>query len=196
MALQLVTAPATQAVSRADVKAHLRVEHTDHDGLIDSYIAAETAYAEDFTGRALVPQTWDYWQDAFPAECDPQVITLPLGKVTAVADVFYLDADGVEQTWDAANYDADLASVPARIRLADNASWPTTYDGMNAVRVRFTAGSADTGASPPAPDVMADIQLAIKLRVQADYIGGDDGPRLREIADGYLRRRRVHLALG
>jgi uncharacterized phiE125 gp8 family phage protein len=195
MGLQLVTAPTIPPVTRDMVKKHLRVEHTDKDDLIDLYIAAETSWAEDFTGRAFVVQTWDYFQDAFPGECDPQVIELPLGAVTSVTDVFYLDADGAEQTLDVGLYDVDLASVPARIHLAANASWPTIYDGMNGVRVRFTAGSEDTGVSPATPDVLKDIQLAIMLRVQADYDGGEDAQALRDASEIYLRRRRVHLAL-
>jgi len=195
MALELVTAPAEAPVTRAMVKSHLRVEHTEKDDLIDLYIAAETAYAEDFTGRALVAQTWDYYQDAFPDECDPQEIRLPLGKVIEVVAVYYLDADATEQTLDAANYDVDLVSVPARIDLSATGTWPTTYDGVNGVRVRFTAGQQDTGVSPVTPDVLKDIQLAIMLRVQADFDGGDDAEALRAASEVYLKRRRVHLAL-
>jgi uncharacterized phiE125 gp8 family phage protein len=195
MALELVTAPAEVPVTRAMAKSHLRVEHTEKDDLIDLYIAAETAYAEDFTGRALVTQTWDYYQDAFPAEGDPQQIRLPLGKVASVTAVYYLDADAVEQTLDAANYDVDLASVPARIHLSASGTWPTTYVGVNGVRVRFTAGSEDTGVSPATPDVLKDIQLAIMLRVQADFDGGEDAEALRAASLVYLKRRRVHLAI-
>lgn len=195
MSLQLVDAPDIAPVDRTMVKAHLRVEHSDDDALIDTYIAAETAYAEDFTGRALVAQTWDYFQDGFPTEGTPQIIELPLGNVTAVTAVYYRDGDYTEQTLDAALYNLDLASSRARIRLAESASWPTIYDGVNAVRVRFTAGSADTGVSPATPDVLKDIQLAIMLRVQADYDGGEDAKPLRDAAEVYLRRRRLHLAL-
>lgn len=195
MALELVTAPAEPPVTRAMVKAHLKVDYTDADDLLDLYIAAETAFAEDFTGRALMSQTWDYYQDAFPAEDEPQFIRLPLGKVTAVSAVYYLDADGAEQTLDTADYDVDLASVPARIHLSANGSWPTTYDGVNGVRVRFTAGQEDTGVSPATPDVLKDIQLAIMLRVQADYDGGEEAEGLRAASEIYLKRRRVHLSL-
>jgi uncharacterized phiE125 gp8 family phage protein len=193
--LQLVTGPAVPPVTRTTAKAHLHVEHTDDDDLIDTYIAAETAFAESFTGRALVSQEWDYYQDAFPAECDPQEIRLPLGKVLSVSAVYYLDAGGTEQTLDAANYDVDLASVPARVTISATGTWPTTYDGVNAVRARFTAGQEDTGVSPAEPDVLKDIQLAILLRVQADYDGGEAAKGLREASEIYLKRRRVHLAL-
>jgi uncharacterized phiE125 gp8 family phage protein len=197
MGLQLVTAPAVQPVSSDVVKQFLHVEHTDKDDLIDKLIAAETAFAESFTGLALVAQTWDYFQDAFPAEdATAQYISLPLGNVISVTGVFYLDGDAAEQEWDAANYDVDLASVPARVHLADAASWPTTYDGVNAARVRFVAGQLDAGASPATPDVLADVQLAIMMRVQADFDGGEQAKALRDASEVYLKRRRITVSLG
>lgn len=195
MGLQLIEGPAIAPVSRDDMKAHLRVEHTEDDALIDLYIGAETAFAEDFTGRVLVSQTWDYFQDAFPAQCEAQEIRLPLGQVISVVGVFYLDADGTEQTLDAALYDVDVNSVPARVALAADGQWPTTYSGVNGVRVRFVAGSQDTGVSPAAADVLKDIQLAIMLRVQAVYDGGEAAQGLREASEIYLKRRRIHVSL-
>jgi uncharacterized phiE125 gp8 family phage protein len=197
MGLQLVSAPTVPPVSRDLVKQFLHVEHTEKDDLIDALIGAETAFAESFTGLALVAQTWDYFQDAFPAEADElEYIRLPLGNVISVTGVFYLDGDAIEQEWDAENYDVDLASVPARIHLADAASWPTTYDGMNAARVRFVAGQQDTGSSPSSPDVLKDIQLAIMLRVQADFDGGEQAKALRDASEVYLKRRRITVSLG
>jgi uncharacterized phiE125 gp8 family phage protein len=196
VALELVTGPAVAPVTREMVKKHLRVEHDEKDDLIDTYIAAETAFAEAFTGLALVSQTWDYYQDAFPAESEPQFIRLPLGKVISVDAVYYLDASEVEQTLSASIYDVDTESVPARIHLSATGAWPTTYDGIRGVRIRFTAGQQDTGVSPATPDVLKDLQLAIMLRVQADFEGGEQAKGLREAADVYLRRRRIVVSLG
>lgn len=195
MGLQRVTQPISFPITRAEAKAHLRVEHTLDDATIDLYIAGETAYAEDFTGRAFVPQTWDYFIDGFPAEIASRVVELPLPRVIAVAGVFYLDADQAEQEVAADSYVLDLASEPARLGLAGDASWPTTSIEMNAVRIRFDAGYQDGSVSPPTPDVLADIKIALLLRVEATYRGGDDAAKLRDAAEIYLRRRRVHLAL-
>jgi uncharacterized phiE125 gp8 family phage protein len=196
VALDLVTGPAIAPVTREMVKKHLRVEHDEKDDLIDTYIAAETAYVEAFTGLALVSQTWDYYQDAFPAESEPQFIRLPLGRVISVDAVYYLDANEAEQTLAASNYDVDTNSVPARIHLSATGAWPTTYDGVRAVRIRFTAGQQDTGVSPATPDVLKDLQLAIMLRVQADFDGGEHAQGLRDAAEVYLRRRRIVVSLG
>jgi len=191
MSVRLVTAPGSYPVTIEEVKTHLRVDHDEMDDHIDLLIQAETAYVEDFTGRKLVPQTWDFFTDAFPTDGP---LGLPLPKVNSVV-VYYLDADGEEQALDADLYVADVDSEPARIGLAANASWPTVYAGLNAVRVRMTVGNEEAGSSPPTPDVLADMKLAIMLRVQASFDGGDSARGLRETAENYLRRRRVHLAL-
>lgn len=195
MGLSLVEGPAEYPVSLAEAKAAMRVEHDEHDVTIALYISGETAFAESFMGRALVPQVWDYTADAFPAQGEPQVLTLPLPKVISVDGLFYLDGDGAEQEFDAASYIADVASEPARIGLAVGASWPTAYDGLAAVRVRFTTGYQDASTSPAVAAVRADIKIAILLRVQATYQGGDQADKLRDAAETYLRRHRVHLAL-
>lgn len=196
MALKLVEAPESYPITVAEAKAHLRVEHDDDDTLIEAYIAGETAYAEELTGRALVPQTWDYFAEGFPGEdANPQWLEIPIAKVISVESVNYQDADGDEQTIDVADYVADIDSTRARIALTPNGSWPTTYEGLNAVRVRVVAGYGD-GNSPIGPDVLDDIKTALKLRVEAVYDGGERAGQLRDVADTYLKRRRVHLGLG
>jgi uncharacterized phiE125 gp8 family phage protein len=194
MGLTLITEATADVVALADMKAHLRVEHTDHDDLIQTYIDAEVAFSEDFTGRALAPQTWDYTFDAYPVEGEPQRIDLPLARVISVDAVYYKDADGVEQTLSEDDYVVDLTSQPARIALVPNGSWPITYEAIDSGRVRFQAGYSD-GNSPIGADVAEDIKLAIKLRVQADYDGGDQADKLREASLIYLRRRSVNLSL-
>jgi uncharacterized phiE125 gp8 family phage protein len=186
MGLQLVTPPEESFVGLTTLKSFLRIDHDEQNSLLQTLLAAETTYAEGFTGRPLVLQTWDYYQDEFPTD---GAIHLPLDGVTAVSAVYYLDSAGGEQTLDAADYDVDLASRPVRVALASGASWPTSYEGINAVRVRFTAGAAN------AEDYIADLQLAIMLRVKAGYDGGDQAQALRDAADVYLKRRRVIVSL-
>lgn len=57
----LVTAPAAQPVSLAEMKAHLRVAHSDDDTDISAKIAGVTAHLDAWggaLGRCIMPQTW------------------------------------------------------------------------------------------------------------------------------------------
>lgn len=163
MALSLVTAPATEPITVAEAKLHLRVDGADEDLLIQSLIAAARAYAEAFTHRALITQTWDLKLGAFP--CGD--IWLPKPPVSSVTSISYVDANGDTQTWASSNYTADLPSGPearmGRITPAYSVSYPTTRDVVNAVTVRFVCGY---GAASAVPDA---IRHAMRMMVAHWY---------------------------
>ena len=153
MSLVLVTAPAVEPITLAEAKLHLRVDHDDEDDLITALIVAARRQAETFTRRALVEQTWRLTLDAFPAA----PIRLPMGRVSTISHVKYVDGAGAWQTWAADNYLADLDSVPARIVPAYGQSWPSARRQLASVEIRFVAGFGNAAAVP------ADIKAAIKL---------------------------------
>jgi len=148
VALSLVTGPVNEPVTLDEVKAHCRVSSDDDDGLLDGYRVAAREFVESFTGRALLPQTWDLKLDAFP--CD--ALELPMPPVTSVTSITYVDTAGATQTWSSANYRTDLPSGPtsasARITPVYGVSWPSTQDVTNAVTVRFVAGYASDASVP------------------------------------------------
>ena len=135
MSLTLITAPAAYPVTTAEAKAHLRVDGSDEDTLIDGLIAAAADYVEQYTGRAIGTQTWELALDAFS-----DTILLPKGPVQSVTSVKYSDTAGVEQTVSADDYTLD-ASEPAWIVRNSDASWPATLTGINVVRVRYVTGN-------------------------------------------------------
>lgn len=165
MALFLVTGPATEPVTLAEAKLHLRVDTDDENDLIRALIAAARQHVETFTRRALMTQTWDLKLDGFPCE---GVIELPFPPVSAVSSIAYLDTSNVSQTWNSSNYLTDLPTGPkaqkARITPAYAVSWPSTYGVMNAVTVRFVAGY---GTNPEL--VPAMLRVCIKEHARAHY---------------------------
>ena len=160
MSLTLITAPSLEPMTLAEAKLHLRVDGTDEDDLITALIVAARRRAEHLLTRALITQTWELTLDEFPA-ADIQLLK---PGVLSIVSVKYLDSAGVEQTVDSADYALDAATIPGWVLLASGASWPTTYDGANAVRVRFTCGYG-----PAASDVPADVVAWCKLQVGALY---------------------------
>jgi uncharacterized phiE125 gp8 family phage protein len=178
MALVLVTAPPAEPVTVAEMKTHLRIDHSDHDTYIATLIAAAREHLDGpfgILGRAIVEQTWDYYLDAFPVLSS---LRMPLPSLISVGSVKYYDTDQVLQTLDSADYTVDAVSAPGWIVIGDG-GWPSTYDMINAVIVRFTAGWASDSASPPdyGANVPETLKLAIKLMVAAQYgpSGGNEG---------------------
>lgn len=209
MGLKLVTAPTSEPVTLEQAKAHLREDSNDFNDQIEVFIEAATAYADGpsgFLGRALIDQTWDFYLDAFPAVTvvgsrNVYAIEIPLPPLIEVLGVFYLDSNGVEQTFDAASYTVDDASEPARIVLGSTGSWPTIQEAANAVRIRFRAGYLDQGVSPAVDNVPGSIKAAILIMVGDLYqnressVIGQTVTKIPWSAEALLRRHRIYLSL-
>lgn len=141
MSLKLVTPPTETPVTLDEAKAHLRVDTTDDDALIESLIQVATAYLDGKDGllnRALKPQVYELTFDAFPSE-----IALQIGPVISVDIINYDNVEGVELPVEDNSYELDNSGNPAWIVRTGDFDWPDTLAAANAVRVRFTAGYAD-----------------------------------------------------
>jgi uncharacterized phiE125 gp8 family phage protein len=160
MALKLITAATDLAVSLADTKTHLRVETTVEDALITSLVIAAAEAAEQYTGRALMPQTWELTLDAFPDAFE--MTRLPVASISSIK---YWDAAGIQQTLGTGLYTLDNADDygPAYVVPVYGGTWPDTRAQINAVAVRYVAGYANAAAVPES------IKAWIKLQVGAMY---------------------------
>lgn len=103
----LLTPPATEPWSIADMKAFLRVAHDDDDAVIGSLIAAARGQIEALTRRALIAQRWRLVRDNWPADGRIRVRTGPLRAVIA-ARVF--DEAGVASSVDTGRFVTDVAA--------------------------------------------------------------------------------------
>lgn len=144
MTLLLVTPPATEPVTLAEAKLHLRVDHTADDALITALITAAREAIEGETTRSLVATSWEKRFAALPLP--GAALVLPRAPLLSVSAVTYIDAAGAEQTLAPATYAVDAPAGPhagfGKLRQAYGATWPTPRDEANAVRVAFTAGYA------------------------------------------------------
>lgn len=141
MGLKVITPPSAQ-VAIADLRQHLKLDttagvHAD-DALVLALAASAAEFCEHACDRSFGEQTLELALDAFPVQV---AIALPRGPVTSIVSLKYLDADGVEQTLDSADYALDDYSTPAFVVPAVDTVWPSTYAAINAVKVRYTAGA-------------------------------------------------------
>ncbi|MBC7860292.1 MAG: phage head-tail connector protein [Burkholderiaceae bacterium] len=143
MGLKLITGPASEPITTAEAKAHLRVDGADDDAYIGALIAAARQGAEHITGRALMPQTWEATFERFSC-----ALRLPNPPLVSVASVKYLDGAGALQTIDPAIYEINDYAEPVEIRRAHGATWPATLCHENAVVVRYACGYANAAAVP------------------------------------------------
>lgn len=184
---QLVTAPAVTPISLSEVKAQLRVEHSDDDELLTRLIAVVTAYtdAKGALGKAMITQTWANWIGPNPS----QSVTLSLGPVQSVTAVKYYDEDGTLQTDTLANY--NVFGVPERTKIEPKSgfNWPVTQDRDDAIKIEYVCGYGD-GAS----DVPASLRHAMMLMVGHWYDNREQAQmdELSDIPFGFVELINMH----
>jgi uncharacterized phiE125 gp8 family phage protein len=156
---KLITPPAVEPILLADAKLHLRVTESTYDAVITRLIASAREYVEQYTGRALITQTWEKYLDKFPEGID--LFNPPLQSVTSVT---YVDLNGVTQNLAGTEWATDDKQEPAWVVPAYGKDWPDTLDTMNAVTVRFVCGYGAAGT-----DVPYQMQAACLLHIEAHY---------------------------
>jgi uncharacterized phiE125 gp8 family phage protein len=147
MGLRLVTPPASEPITLAELKAQCRITDSSEDVLLGGMISAARAKAENYTGTSIILQEWVQTLDAFP-DHEIELLKSPIASITSVS---YVDATGATQVLAGSQYflDPDSDEFPEGFLLpAYGTTWPVTRDTANAVAVRYFAGYADASAVP------------------------------------------------
>lgn len=149
--INVKTAPTVEPLTTVEAKAHLRVDISDDDTLIDFQITSARETAESDTKRSFLTQTLEMRFDRFP--CGTKDVKLLRPPVQSVVSIKYIDVDGDEQTWDSSKYTVDIYSLPPRIfpAVVNNVreSYPSTQNVENAVTIEYKTGYGDASTNMP-----------------------------------------------
>jgi uncharacterized phiE125 gp8 family phage protein len=167
MGLQILTQPAVEPLTLADAKQHLRIDNDDEDTQTSALISAARVAAENFLRRPLITTEYLWTFDGFPAigffdrfRSDELILRFPIGGVSEVTEVKYLDTSQQQQTMLSTAYRLDLASQPARMQPAYQTAWPATSPDIAACSVKFKAGYGTAATSIP-PNVISAVKLIL-----------------------------------
>lgn len=169
----VITPPTIEPCSLADLKAHIRVTHSNDDTLIAFYGKAAREYVESRTGRTMFKTTYEVVRDRFPGAPGglawSSFINLPrAAPLTSVTSVKYTDSSGAVTTWDPANYIVNTDAMPGVISPVYGGTWPSyTPQPTASVRIRYVAGLSDTASPLVYPD--EGLIAIIKLLVEGMY---------------------------
>lgn len=218
--LERVSNPDIEPVTLAEMKVHLGEfdSVTDRDSNLESLITAGREWAEEYTGRALVDQTWRLTIEQTPTTPVDSVSTptrlvglyiprsqseilLRRSPILTVDQVVTIDAAGDETVIAADTYQLRLATSKYPKLVALNAgSW-----SAEVTQITFRAGYVDRQSSPQqdATVVPARYKQAIKLWVEANYdrptdwaAGADSHmDKLLKTAETLIRGERIDLSL-
>lgn len=164
-AFKMTVPPSTEPVTLADAKAQARIDTTADDALVSSLIIAARQYAEKYTNRAFITQTWQMWIDLWPAATEPlwdgvrqgtvsslnkiHTITLPRAPLQSVTKIQYFDDNDAATLWPSSNYFVDTAREPGRLALRSGATWPIPSRLTNGILVEYVVGYGADGSAVP-----------------------------------------------
>lgn len=144
--LTLITAPAAEPISVAELKTHARITHSAEDAALAIFIAAARQMCEGKMKRAIINQTWAQTLDEFPSGGAP--VKLLMYRPASITSVGYTDAAGDSQTLAGSDYTLVADSMPALLHpTADY--WPDTEDSPNAATITYVVGFGASSASVP-----------------------------------------------
>jgi uncharacterized phiE125 gp8 family phage protein len=116
----LITAPAIEPISVAELRDQSRITGNDEDGHLAALITKARTYVEEKEWRAHITQTWDFYFDSFaPRLC----LSKPPNQ--SITTVTYVDTNGDTQTVDSGVYELGEEDGLGFVRLAFNQDWPS-----------------------------------------------------------------------
>lgn len=143
MTIAQITPPQAEALTLADVKAHLRLDGTDEDALLTSLIRTAREHLERQTGLFLMRQTLRLYLDAWP---DDGVIQIAKGPVQAIEKILVFDDAGDPSTVTGLDTLLDGQARPARLWLRQP---PVPGQPLNGIEIDFIAGFGPSGVDVP-----------------------------------------------
>lgn len=170
---ELEAAPVNPLFTVDEAKDHVRRDDDDDDALITGLVDVVTSRldgVDGILGRCLITQTWSEQFNGFPAS---DVLRLALAPLQAVSSIEYYDGDDNLQTMDVADYAAHNRPGYGYVKLGRDASWPSTSDRDDAVKVTYIAGYGDDAADvPPTIRHAAKMLLGEYYEIREDVVTG------------------------
>ena len=145
MNYRLVTGPATEPLTYAEVKAFLRLNDDSEQTFVTTLITIARQIVEGQTWRPLISQSWALQFDA--SELNLFISNINKAPIISIDSVTYYDVNNSLQTLSPTLYETDIYGNPARFRLK---SIPSVYDRMGALIVNFVCGYTNAAAVPQA----------------------------------------------
>ena len=146
MSLVLLTPPAVEPVSLAEAKAHLRIDATDEDVLIQNLILTSRIQIETALSLALVTQLWTLKLGCWPRD---GIVEVPITPLQSVSMVRVRSTDGTVTVVANDHYEVDAAARPARIYRHPTAALASGRR-FGGIEIDFTAGFGGAAADVPA----------------------------------------------
>ena len=129
--------PVSYPVTVDEIKEFARIDGTDEDSILESFLVGVVNSVEAYLGRALITRTYKLIMD----EWNSKDIELPMPPLISVSSVKTVDESDTETTYSSSNYFVITESIPGRLVIKKDAEIPTNTERYQAgYNITFTAG--------------------------------------------------------
>jgi hypothetical protein len=185
--LELVEAATTQVVTTAELKSQLRIDTSDEDTLLATYISAATQMAENYCNRHFITAKYKLWFNILPSKFS---LYYPDCKFNFVGEnkdgLYFLASEGSDYTYsNISNWFCNTNSNPNIVTLHDT---PTAIDtdDLDGANQQIYYFQFQTGIGDAASDIPDAIKQAIKLIASDMYYFREDRKRAFPMASEIL----------
>jgi uncharacterized phiE125 gp8 family phage protein len=176
---KVTTGPSSEPLTLSEVKAFLKVDGSDEDGLITLLIQAARESVEKYCTLALLPQTITEYFGKF----EQYGLRLSISPLISVTSVTYTAVGSTTQTLSTDIYGTDTAWTPPLIYRKYNQDFPTIEPGPKSITVTYQAGYANAASVP------ATLKQAMLLMIADWYDNRQDGVKTMPTASQILLDR-------
>lgn len=177
----------TQVVTTDEIKAQLRIDTSDEDALLGTYITAATQMAEHYCQRHFITAKYKLWFNELPSKFSLYYPDCKFSFNGAHIDgLYYLATAGTTYTlFDNSNWRCDTNLNPSVVTLHETPTAISTsnLDGTNEEIYYF---QFQTGIGDNATEIPVAIKQAIKLIVSDMYYFREDRKRAFPMASEIL----------
>ena len=139
-----LSAPAVEPLAYAEVAAHLRLDGSAQQTLIESYIKAARMAVENLTARALINRSLRLVLDEWEG-----VTTLPKPPVSAITSISVLLLDGSSVTVPPTACRLLIGDAETRLLIPNTAAVASPGLEAGGILIDYTAGYGSSAAAVP-----------------------------------------------
>lgn len=188
--LELVEAATTQVVTTPELKSQLRIDNSDEDTLLNTYISAATQMAENYCNRHFITAKYKLWFKELPSKFSLYYPDCKFNLNGENKDGMYRLVDGGATDsyvyFSESSWYSDISQNPVIVNIKEAPTQAINFEDIIGGQQAPYYFQFQTGIGDSASDIPDAIKQAIKLIASDMYYFREDRKRAFPMASEIL----------